>query len=126
MDIHELQPIIDLITLQEERLAKKIDEVHDDVKETRDQAKKTNGRVTQAEKDILLLQTQFESKREECKKKFDSIDPTISTVKFINFLTNKPKFSIVLFIGTIVIIQTIVLEATQNNWLKSFIDLIIP
>ena len=32
MDIRELQPIIDLLTNQEERLVKKIDAVHADIK----------------------------------------------------------------------------------------------
>lgn len=53
MDINELQPIFDLLTSQEERLVRKINEVHEDVKLTKDQAFKTNGRVTQLEKNEI-------------------------------------------------------------------------
>jgi len=50
MDIQELKPVMDMITEVKNDLIKKIDEVHTDVVETRDQAKKTNGRVTELEK----------------------------------------------------------------------------
>jgi len=45
MDIKELQPVLDLMGLQEERLAKKINEVHDTVKEQ-------NNRINEVELDI--------------------------------------------------------------------------
>jgi len=45
MDIQELQPIIDLMTLQEERLVRKINEIHDDVR-------KINSKVAEHEKYI--------------------------------------------------------------------------
>jgi len=45
MEITDLQPIIDLMTMQEERLIGKIHMVHDIVKETRDQLTKLNGTV---------------------------------------------------------------------------------
>lgn len=124
MDINELKPIIDLLTAQEERFIKKIEEVHTDVVETRDQARVTNGRVTKAEKDIIVLQSDLKSVCKEYTNKFNNLDPTLSTVKFLNYITKKPKFSIALFITVIVIIQTLVLEANDNNWLKSLIDLI--
>lgn len=126
MDISELKPIIDLLTQQEERFIKKIDEVHTDVVETRDQAKLTNGRVTKAEKDIIILQSDLKNACKEYTGKFHNLDPTISTVKFLNYITKKPKFSILIFMGIIIVIQTLVLKASDNNWLKILIDYIIP
>ena len=46
MDIKELKPIIDLMTQQEERLVKKIDEVHADVR-------LINSKVAEHEKSII-------------------------------------------------------------------------
>jgi hypothetical protein len=45
MDLKELEPILILIGKQEERLAKKIDEVHESVKEAKTELKKLNGTV---------------------------------------------------------------------------------
>ena len=45
MDIQELQPIIDLMTNQEERLVRKINDVHEDVK-------RINSKVAEHEKYI--------------------------------------------------------------------------
>lgn len=45
MNLNDLKPILDLMTMQEERLVAKIDGVHEDVKTTRDELKKLNGTV---------------------------------------------------------------------------------
>lgn len=47
MDLKDLQPILDLQSNMEERLVKKIDEMHGAVKETRDELKRLNGTVSQ-------------------------------------------------------------------------------
>lgn len=45
MDLNDLKPVLDLMTLQEERFVKKIDEVHEDVIDTRNELRKLNGTV---------------------------------------------------------------------------------
>lgn len=126
MDIKELQPIIDLMNLQEERLVRKIDEVHGDVVTTRDQAIKTNGRVTQAEKDILQLKNDSESRKLDCGKKLADLTPTIQTVRTINLITKKPKVSVSIFIGVLICIQTLIYQAVENNWIREIINYLKP
>ena len=126
MDIKELQPIIDLMNMQEERLVRKIDEVHGDVVTTRDQAIKTNGRVTEAEKDIIQLKNASESRKLDCGKKLADLTPTIQTVRTINLITKKPKVSISIFIGVLICIQTLIYQAVENNWIREIINYLKP
>ena len=111
------------MTQQEERLIKKIDEVHADVVETRDQAKKTNGRVTELEKVHIKDEAEKNARVTACGLKFSELTPTSPTIKLLNYLTNKPLRSLGIFIGLMIIIQTIILEAIERNWLDYLIKL---
>lgn len=133
MDIQDLKPIIELMTLQEERLSKKISEVHDDVKETRDQAKQTNGRIQQAEKDIIKLQGAIEGRKEFCaenqirlNKKFDEIVGSGVIIKHLSTFSKSPKLFLFGFVGFVVVVQIIVLEAVEKNWVAQLLDYIKP
>lgn len=123
MDFSELKPIIDLMTQQEERLIKKIDEVHADVVETRDQAKKTNGRVTELEKANIKNDAEKNARVLACGLKFSELTPTTPTIKFLNYITNKPLRSIVIFIGFMIAVQTLIIEALDRQWFDYLIKL---
>ena len=54
MDLNEFGPILTLMAQQEERFIQKMNEIHNDVIETKSQATKTNGRVTELEKKDMI------------------------------------------------------------------------
>jgi membrane-bound ClpP family serine protease len=123
MDIQELKPVMDMITEVKNDLIKKIDEVHTDVVETRDQAKKTNGRVTELEKIHIRDEAEKNARVIACGLKFSELTPSIPTIKVLNYITNKPLRSIVIFIGFIIAIQTLIMEAIDRQWFEYLIKL---
>lgn len=126
MDIKDLQPIIDLMNQQEERLVKKIDEVHDDVLETKKQATLTNGRLRTAEKDIIEIRSDLKIRQATCFARLEGLTPSIPTIKAINYISKRPRLLLFAFIAGIIVIQGLVMEALNNNWIGHLLNFIKP
>lgn len=126
MDMKDLQPIIDLMTQQEERFVTKMNEVHADVKLTKAQATATNGKVAEQEQKIFQLQQEAKTREQTCGVRLKNLEPNIATVKAINYVTNKPKTVLFMFVVVVMLIQVVVTEAIENNWLSDLINVIKP
>jgi hypothetical protein len=108
MDIKELEPIITLMTQQEERFIKKIDEVHKDVK-------LINGRLRTVETEVEIIDTELED-----------IKPTKPVIKHINMFVKHYKIILFLFLITIMGLQILVMEAMEKNWIGELIKFVKP
>lgn len=119
MDLNDLKPVIDLMTQQEERLSKKIDEVHATVKEQ-------NSRIRKNEVALGSVQTNCALRTKLTDEVLKDLKPSIKTTKFINAVTKHPKTSIFIILGGIIGIQSLVMVAIEHQWIGELIKFIKP
>ena len=118
----EFKEVITLLTLQEERLVSKINDVHSDVKETRDDVKKINGRLRQAEQDISSVKATCGERRDYINEKLAEVKPAASVSKVIQWVQKHPKITILLSLMVLVAIQTTVMMAVEHEWIGKLIE----
>ena len=106
-----LQPIVTLMTQQEERLCSKINEVHNDVK-------RINGSVAQAHKDISDFKYECALRGERCAKTLENVKSANWVIERLSEMSKRPKTAVVVFFVTIITVQILVLESMKNNWLE--------
>jgi hypothetical protein len=106
-----LQPIVTLMAQQEERLSKKIDTVHADVK-------RINGSVAQAHKDIADQKHECSLRGIQCAKTLENVKGANWVIERLSEMSKRPKTAVVIFVLFIIGIQTLVLESIKNNWLE--------
>ena len=126
MELKDLQPIVTLLSQQEERLCQKIDHVHEDVKETNRNVKLINGRLRKAETDLAGMQS-------TCKERKDIVDAALSDIKpikpftkAVNWIASHPKLSLLIGFVIILISQSIVLCAYKREWIGQLFEYIKP
>ena len=124
MGLKELEPIITLITLSEERLSGKVDEVHGDVLATRKQVTLINGRLRQVEIETSSIKVNCNNRRENVDEKLAYLKPTIKVTRFIGFITKNPKFSVFVALFVMAFIQTMILTGMEHEWITQLIELI--
>jgi septal ring factor EnvC (AmiA/AmiB activator) len=118
----EFKEVITLLTLQEERLVNKINEVHTDVRETRDDVKKINGRLRKAEQDISGVKATCGERRDYINEKLAEVKPAASVSKVIQWVQKHPKITILLSLMVLVAIQTTVMMAVEHEWIGKLIE----
>jgi len=118
----EFKEVITLLTLQEERLVNKINEVHTDVRETRDDVRKINGRLRQAEQDIASVKATCGERRDYINEKLAEVKPVASVSKVIQWVQKHPKITILLSLMVLVAIQTTVMVAVEHEWIGKLIE----
>jgi septal ring factor EnvC (AmiA/AmiB activator) len=118
----EFKEVITLLTLQEERLVNKINEVHTDVRETRDDVKKINGRLRKAEQDISGVKATCGERRDYINEKLAEVKPAASVSKVIQWVQKHPKITILLSLMVLVAIQTTVMMAVEHAWIGKLIE----
>ena len=118
----EFKEVITLLTLQEERLVNKINEVHTDVRETRDDVKKINGRLRKAEQDISGVKATCGERRDYINEKLAEVKPVASVSKVIQWVQKHPKITILLSLMVLVAIQTTVMVAVEHEWIGKLIE----
>lgn len=131
MDMSELQPIIDLMTLQEERLYLKMKELHEDIRETRDDVKETqkevkkiNGSLRDAQLKIKDIESNCKVRNAGCALTIQNAQKASWLLNHLNAMVEKPKTTIVLIILAILGLQTIVLKAVEENWMAKIWDFV--
>ena len=126
MEFSDLGPIITLLSEQEARFVKKIDEVHDIVTETNNKITDQNGRLRNVEIKVAQRDTFCKLRETSVDEKLDKAEPTIKVTRLITIVTKNPKFTLSLFFGVVIGTQIIVLTAIEHGWMKQLIDLIKP
>ena len=124
--LEELKPIIDLMTLQEERLVKKIDGIHVEVKEANNELKKINGSTMINKSEIEKIKSTCEVRGNSCLKKLNDLTVSINVIKWANIIMKRPKLLLLFFILTIFIVQIITLEAVEKRWIGELLKFIKP
>lgn len=134
-----MHPIITLLNLQEERLARKIDqqetrmlekieELHDDIIETRDEFKAMNGSLRATKEKVLVMESNCGAREKTCAAAVENAKSTKNVVAFINEISRRPRMYLVAFLGLLIVSQTVVLKAVTGNWLDkiwSYVRLIL-
>lgn len=103
-----------------------VKDVKVDIRNTFDEVKKINGRLRKVEGEIIRIDGVVEARGITCAKKLDDLTPSIPIMKQINVFFEKPKLFLLLFVMFIVIVQTVVFEAVQNNWIGELLKFIKP
>ena len=134
MELKDLEPVITLITAQEDRLCRKIDEVHEDVLVTNSVIRDQNGRLRTVEVSQAKLITGCGAKHKEIDDKFvtvkatyeNKVKPNLKAGKIIQSIGKHPKLSLALLLIVILTSQTVVMAAFQNQWLGDLFKFIAP
>lgn len=95
-----------------------VDEVYDEVIKINYRLKETEGRVHLMKEETILRKT-------ECGRRMDSLTPNAPLLRYLNSFAKNPKFTLLAIIAFIVVVQTIILHAIDNNWFMKIIDAII-
>lgn len=103
-----------------------IKEVKSDTKGTYEEVKKINGRLRKVEGDIIRVDGVVEARGITCAKKLEDLVPSIPLMRHLNAFSKSPKIFLLLFIGFIIGVQTLILEAVQNNWLSQLLMFLKP
>lgn len=132
MDNNELYEYVKELKTDIRDVKNDVRDVKSDVKNVKEQVEevyeeviKINGRLDSAEREIKFTKEETTLRRTECAKRMDSLTPNVPLLKYLNLLSKKPKLAMLIIIGFIVTVQTVVLHAIQNGWIKKLIDLIL-
>ena len=126
MEFQDLQPIITLLTEQETRLCKKIDAVHDDVRDTRDKVNIQNGRLRKVELKVAERAVFCNLRSEAIDDKFSEIVPTVKASRFLKMIGKNPKMTGLIFFLMLFTSQTVVLLAVENEWIGKLLKALLP
>jgi hypothetical protein len=134
MELQDLEPIITLITEQENRLVRKIDEVHEDVLITNSVIRDQNGRLRTVEVAQAKSITGCAAKHKVIDEKFvtvkttyeNKVKPNMKASKFLLVISKNPKLSLALFLFVILSSQTVVMAAFQNQWIGTIFKSLLP
>lgn len=132
MNIEDLQPILIMLGEQENRLVKKIDDQEsrvfkklDDLHkvncDTNAEVRKINGRLREAEKDIVSIKHDVKSGKERCDRNSVASD----FIKILFYVAKRPKMFMATVIMALVGIQILVVYVIEYNILGRIIELII-
>lgn len=105
-----LQPIVTMLAAQEERLSKKIDGVHNDVR-------RINGSVADAHRQIGEIKQSCAVRGEHCNLVLENVKNAKWVLERLEEITKHPKTTAVLFLLFVMTCQVIVLEAIEHKWL---------
>lgn len=115
--MNDLSIIVTLIGESEERMCKKIDEVHEDVKDTNQKITAQNGRLRDVEVRIGKRETYCKERSISINKALDEMKPSATTTKIFNMLGKHPRITGFLIFAILFTSQTIVLLAVEHEWL---------
>jgi len=126
MDYQELYDYVKELKGDIKDVKEDVKDVKLDIKNTFDEVKKINGRLRKAEGDVIRIDGIIESRGITCAKKLEELMPSIPVMKHITAFSKRPKIFLLLFVGFIIGIQTLVLEAVQNNWIGELFKFLKP
>lgn len=131
MEISALAPILELIASSEERMCKKFDLLHDEIKEQRSEVKEIrdlqriqNGNVAKNTIEIEKLRSEAAVRVLTCGKVNKDIQGHDIIWKNLEFVSQHPKTSLLILVGSLAVLQYFVLELVRYDVLKSFFDYI--
>lgn len=117
MEINDFAPVLTLMSEQEERLAKKINEVHNDVKDTNKKITDQNGRLRTVEIKVAERETYCQQRVEVFEGKLDEMVPSARAARWVAFFGKHPRMTGFLLFAIIFTAQIIVMSAFQHQWL---------
>lgn len=94
MNEGQIRSLTVLFSAQEERLAKKIDDLHTEITEVKMDIKKINGRVRRTEIAARILEEQAKMREQTCGARLKGLEPEIKTMRVFNFVANRWKLVI--------------------------------
>lgn len=103
-----------------------VKDVKKQVDNTYSEVKATNGRLRQAERDILHLDGVLEQRGLTCGEQIKKLAPVLPIMNFLNYFAKSPKVFLFIFVAIIVGLQVVVQEAVQNSWLSELINYFKP
>ena len=126
MNFNELQPIITLITEQEERLSNKIKDVHDDVKETNAKITEQNGRLRAVEVKVTEREVFCKIRSEMIDDELESMESNQSALRFLKLISKNPKTTGFLFFGIMYITLIVTIVAIDKQWIGQLFKALLP
>lgn len=108
MNEGQIRSLTVLFSTQEERLAKKIDDLHTEITEVKMDIKKINGRVRRTEIAARILEEQAKIREQTCGASIKALAPEIKTMRVFNFVANRWKLVIALLISLTFFINILV------------------
>ena len=126
MEFKDLTPIITLLTEQETRMCKKIDDVHDDVKETNAKITQQNGRLRRVEVKLAERDTYCEMRSQQLDKELESLEPIKNTVKLFTFVAKNPKITGLILLGSMYLTMILTIIAIDKQWIGHIFKALIP
>lgn len=124
MTLEDLKPVLDMLTLQEERLVRKIDEVHDDVRETKKDLKALNGSVRTNKDNIADIKANCSLRTATCGRTIDNLENALPAIRTVSKMFKKPKTYVVGALLVIVGIQILVMESIEHGWITKILELV--
>ena len=109
--MERLKPLIDMLNNQEERIVRKIDDVHGDVK-------RINGRLRRNEGKVIRLEDEVD----DINEKLDDIKPAVSSLRNAQYIFKHPFKCAVIAVGSIIVIQLVIQNAIEQQWLHKLIS----
>ena len=124
MNIQDLKPILDLMTIQHEDVHQKFNTLHDEISKTNKHMKELNGSIRENQNKIKDLQLESDLRGKTCGAVSKSIQESVPTLKRLANIIEHPKKPIIGLFVSIIIVQIIVMEAVAHGWLTRIIELI--
>jgi len=126
MEFKELQPIITMLSEQEERMCKKIDEVHEGVKETNAKITKQNGRLRDVEVKVAERDLYCQIRSDLIDKEINGLEAAKNTAKLFTFVAKNPKLTGFILFGAMYASLVITIVAIDKQWIGQIFKLLIP